>query len=200
MTAEYRNICTRRRTKNPIEKRIEMLSKMLLVVAFVLSIGSCVAFQAQGQNLNGNALLKGRYWFHSRGVGNMFESGVMTFDGNGFFTLHSMYISDTQNHSINTAGHYLINQFGTGTAKQGACLASDLSCSPVDYEAVFVSSDGQKAMMVSMEGHGAGWQLEMSRDPETSYPYNLRTCDARSGTVQGCYDGYTIPQEFYGMQ
>lgn len=177
------------------EKEITNVLKTLLVVCLCISVIACAmpmvhAFQQQPQG--GNALFKGRYWFHSRGTDNMHESGVMIADGNGHFTLHSMYISDHANGSVNTVGHYSLTAYGAGTAKQGACLATDLNCSPVDFESLWVSSDGAFGMMVSMEGPGAGWALEMQRDP-MPFTGDLTNCDARTGSVLNCNDLWVWP-------
>ena len=138
-----------------------------------------------------NSVFVGRYLFHSHGA-TLFESGYIIADGKGHFTLHSMFIDSNQNNSVNTAGHYSLNSALAGTANQGQCSMNVPRCEPGDDEAIFVSSDGNHAMMVSMEGPGVQWSLEMDRDQGVSVG-DLSNCDATSGSVLGCNDGWVYP-------
>lgn len=195
------------------ENLIIMFSKILLCAVVLLLICSCsmptIAQMEMPPTFTGGftpvdpqlppppasncALFKGKYWFHSRGV-DMFESGVIVADGLCHFTLHSMYINTNLNNGINTFGLYQLTAAGAGTATQGSCN-SDLSLcvGGKDVEALFVNTDGTKAMMVSMEGPGQQWAVEMERDPGPILVTNLSTCDARSGAVVGCVDTWIIP-------
>lgn len=176
-----------------------IVTLFLLTISIIIS-GCNFAYvppvvQAQSPHatqIDPNETFQGRYIFHSRGVGNMSEVGFIIADGKGHFTLHSMYISDTQNNGVNTAGHYSLTSALAGTANQGSCAMSTPVCIPGDVEALFVSSDGQHATMVSMEGPGAGWSLDMERDNGISVG-DLSTCDATSGTILNCNDGWVIP-------
>ena len=174
----------------------KILASILLLSLTIIS--GCGGFQSPAvvsaaAPVDPNSVFCGKYLFHSRGVGSMFESGVIAADCHGHFTLHSMYISDSQNNSINTAGHYTLNSSFAGTANQGQCAMSTPVCVPGDNEALFVSSDGNHAMMVSMEGPGAGWSLEMDKDPGIIVA-DLSNCDASSGVITGCNDGWIFPK------
>ena len=175
-------------TKNRI-----VLSVVLLAMIFLVSCntGDPPVVHAQSPN----SIFQGRYWFHSRGP-TLFEDGLITADGKGYFTLHSMYADANLNNGINAVGRYSLLSTGVGTEVQDNKDSSvcDWNNPPScgDYGALFVSSDGKHAMIVSTEGPGQRWAMEMDRDPDNR-KFDLSTCINVQGSVENCDDGWSFP-------
>jgi uncharacterized protein (TIGR03437 family) len=140
-------------------------SKSLLKAAVLAGLGLAIA-SGQTQDTSGNNLLNGKYEFRNVAIqavdtnGNPTQvtatSGVITFDGNGHYTITGTLVDNTVSsgspQALSTTGVYAIGSNGTGYVSSP--LYSGASIDSYDYEYGAVSQGVFAGSATEAEGEG----------------------------------------------
>ena len=143
--------------------------KTIALICLLALLCGCVGLDPQTHAQNPPlpvASFNGRYLFRSEGWQSgrpFFEAGEIVADGQGKFTLHSLFNWDGQICELSAQGQVTGILGNLFLAQQSWNSLRGPCGSGLDTEAFVLTSDGRKAHMVSNETF-ATWEADLERD------------------------------------